>query len=163
MTGHRRENIGEGFINICKAAKTIVETYPDLHIVYPVHLNPNVRATVTDLLSSVKNIHLIAPQDYGEFVYLMNHSHLILTDSGGVQEEAPSLGKPVLVMRNTTERPEGVEAGASVLVGSDTNLIVNTVSKLLTDGVTYNKMASVRNPYGDGQSSRCILDILKRT
>ncbi len=158
VTGHRRENFGEGFLNICKALKEIAVQHPDMDIVYPVHLNPNVQKPVFELLADVKNIHLISPLDYLPFVYLMQHSHLILTDSGGVQEEAPSLGKPVLVMRNTTERPEAVEAGTVRLVGTDVAMIVENVNRLLTDNTLYEKMAQAHNPYGDGRACERIVE-----
>jgi len=152
VTGHRRENFGDGFLNICKAIKEIASIHPELDIIYPVHLNPNVQKPVYDLLSGLKNVYLISPLDYLPFVYLMQNSHLILTDSGGVQEEAPSLGKPVLVMRNTTERPEAVEAGTVMLVGTDCEAIVNGVLVLLNDESVYNKMSKAHNPYGDGKA-----------
>ena len=156
VTGHRRENFGEGFSNICQALKEIALTYPDIDIVYPVHLNPNVRKPVFELLSTIKNIYLIEPLDYLPFVYLMQQSYLILTDSGGVQEEAPSLGKPVLVMRDTTERPEAIEAGTVKLVGTNTTIIVESVRSLLEDEVVYNKMALPHNLYGDGKAAERI-------
>ena len=152
VTGHRRENFGEGFLNICKALKEIAFERPEIDIVYPVHLNPNVQKPVYDLLSDVKNIFLIQPLDYLPFVYLMQNCILVLTDSGGVQEEAPSLGKPVLVMRNTTERPEAVEAGTVKLVGTDAKAIVDNVNSLLTDRTFYDRMAQAFNPYGDGKA-----------
>lgn len=160
VTGHRRENFGEGFLNICKALKEIATTYPDVDIVYPVHLNPNVQKPVFELLGSVKNIYLMPPQDYLPFIYLMQHSYLILTDSGGVQEEAPSLGKPVLVMRDTTERPEAVEAGTVKLLGTDPSEIVKNVTLLLQDKIEYNTMSQAHNPYGDGKACEKILDII---
>ena len=152
VTGHRRENFGDGFLNICKALKEIAIAHPEMDIVYPVHLNPNVQKPVYDLLSGINNIYLIKPLDYLPFVYLMQNCHLILTDSGGVQEEAPSLGKPVLVMRNTTERPEAVEAGTVKLVGTDANEIVENVDLLLKDRSVYDRMAQAYNPYGDGRA-----------
>jgi len=160
VTGHRRENFGEGFLNICKALKEIAIAHPDTDIVYPVHLNPNVQKPVYELLANVPNIYLIPPVDYLPFVYLMQHSHLILTDSGGVQEEAPSLGKPVLVMRNTTERPEAVEAGTVKLVGTDAETIIENVNLLLKDRQTYNEMAQAHNPYGDGKACERIVNLL---
>lgn len=156
VTGHRRENFGDGFLNICKALKEIATKYPDIDIVYPVHLNPNVQKPVFDLLAGIDNIFLISPLDYLPFVYLMQHSYLILTDSGGVQEEAPSLGKPVLVMRNTTERPEAVEAGTVKLVGTNASDITDNVNLLLTDKLVYNKMSQAHNPYGDGKACERI-------
>ncbi|MFV0536873.1 MAG: non-hydrolyzing UDP-N-acetylglucosamine 2-epimerase [Dysgonomonas sp.] len=157
VTGHRRENFGDGFLNICKALKEIATKYPDIDIVYPVHLNPNVQKPVFDLLAGINNIFLISPLDYLPFIYLMQHSYLILTDSGGVQEEAPSLGKPVLVMRNTTERPEAVEAGTVQLVGTDASEIVKSVNILLSDSSVYNKMSQAHNPYGDGRTCERIV------
>jgi UDP-N-acetylglucosamine 2-epimerase (non-hydrolysing) len=159
VTGHRRENFGEGFLNICKALKEIAVSHPDMDIVYPVHLNPNVQKPVYELLANIKNVYLIAPLDYLPFVYMMQHSHLILTDSGGVQEEAPSLGKPVLVMRDTTERPEAVEAGTVKLVGTDAATITTNVALLLNDSALYNQMALSHNPYGDGKACERITNI----
>jgi UDP-N-acetylglucosamine 2-epimerase (non-hydrolysing) len=156
VTGHRRENFGEGFLNICKALKEIALQHPDIDIVYPVHLNPNVQKPVYELLAGVNNVYLIPPLDYLPFVYMMQHCCLIVTDSGGVQEEAPSLGKPVLVMRETTERPEAVEAGTVKLVGTDAAKIVESVRELLEDGVVYNRMARAHNPYGDGKAAERI-------
>ena len=161
VTGHRRENFGQGFISICKALKILVEKNPDINILYPVHLNPNVRKPVNELLSNVSNIKLVEPFQYEEFIYLMSKSYLILTDSGGIQEEAPSLGKPVLVMRDVTERPEAVEAGTVKLVGSDQDNIIKEVQKLLNDNSEYQKMSKAHNPYGDGNASEKILNILK--
>lgn len=161
VTGHRRENFGQGFLNICTALANIAKQYPDVQIVYPVHLNPNVQKPVNELLSGISNIYLIAPQDYLPFVYLMNRSYLILTDSGGIQEEAPSLGKPVLVMRDTTERPEAVEAGTVKLVGTDATLIQQSVIELLENTDLYQTMAAAHNPYGDGVASKKIADFLK--
>jgi UDP-N-acetylglucosamine 2-epimerase (non-hydrolysing) len=162
VTGHRRENFGEGFLNICKALKEIATKHSDIDIVYPVHLNPNVQKPVFDLLAGIDNIFLISPLDYLPFVYLMQHSYLMLTDSGGVQEEAPSLGKPVLVMRNTTERPEAVEAGTVKLVGTDEFEIVKNVNLLLEDSSIYNKMSQTHNPYGDGKACERIVDLIYR-
>jgi UDP-N-acetylglucosamine 2-epimerase (non-hydrolysing) len=153
VTGHRRENFGKGFKEICRAIRTIALGEDDVEIVYPVHLNPNVQTPVYNILSGLKNVHLIAPLDYQPFVYLMDHSYLILTDSGGVQEEAPSLGKPVLVMRDHTERPEAVRAGTVRLVGTDTMNIVREVTRLLHDKGAYVAMSRAHNPYGDGNSS----------
>ncbi|MDD5457669.1 MAG: UDP-N-acetylglucosamine 2-epimerase (non-hydrolyzing) [Candidatus Margulisbacteria bacterium] len=156
VTGHRRENFGEGFINICEALKTIALKHPDIDIVYPVHLNPNVRKPVFEILKNIKNIYLIEPLDYLPFVYLMNKACLIITDSGGIQEEAPGLGKPVLVMRDTTERPEGIAAGTVRLVGTNKNMIIKETGKLLSDSNAYEKMAKAHNPYGDGKASQRI-------
>lgn len=161
VTGHRRENFGQGFLNICSALANLAKQYPDIQIVYPVHLNPNVQQPVNELLAGIENIHLIAPQDYLPFVYLMNRSYLILTDSGGIQEEAPSLGKPVLVMRDTTERPEAVEAGTVRLVGTDINTIERSVIKLLEQPDLYSEMAEAHNPYGNGTACQQIIDFLK--
>tara|TARA_R110002167_G_scaffold58527_1_gene165784 strand:+ start:2246 stop:3385 length:1140 start_codon:yes stop_codon:yes gene_type:complete len=157
VTGHRRENHGQGFINICEALKTIALDNPDTQIIYPVHLNPNVQKPVYELLANIANISLIAPLSYPAFVWLMEKSYLIITDSGGVQEEAPSLGKPVLVMRDTTERPEAVEAGTVVLVGTDRMKIVLEANKLLSDADAYNNMSTLHNPYGDGKASERIV------
>ncbi len=162
VTGHRRESFGSGFENICAALKTIAERFPDADVVYPVHLNPNVREPVFRLLSNSPNVHLIEPQDYLPFVYLMSRSYLVLTDSGGIQEEAPSLGKPVLVMRDTTERPEAVAAGTVKLVGTDEAVIVDEVSKLMTDQQYYQEMSFAHNPYGDGQACARIVEAIKQ-
>jgi UDP-N-acetylglucosamine 2-epimerase (non-hydrolysing) len=160
VTGHRRENFGQGFLNICKALKLLAENNPEVNILYPVHLNPNVRKPVNDLLSNIHNIKLVEPFQYEEFIYLMDKSYLILTDSGGIQEEAPSLGKPVLVMRDTTERPEAVEAGTVRLVGSQQENIFTEVQKLLDDRSEYQKMSKAHNPYGDGNTSKKIVNII---
>ncbi len=163
VTGHRRESFGDGFENICKAFADIAEKHADVEILYPVHLNPNVQEPVNRLLGGDRhsNIHLIDPVDYLPFVYLMNRSYLIITDSGGVQEEAPSLGKPVLVMRETTERPEAVDAGTVILVGTSQEEIVLETSRLLTDEKAYQAMAMAHNPYGDGNASERIVKIMK--
>ncbi len=161
VTGHRRENFGRGFKEICTALKKIAEKNKDLNIVYPVHLNPNVQKPVNEILKNIKNIYLIEPLDYMEFVKLMDRSYIILTDSGGIQEEAPSFGKPVLVMREATERPEGLEAGLIKLVGSKSQNIVKEVEKLLKNKKNYLKMISNHNPYGDGKASMRIVKILK--
>ncbi len=160
VTGHRRESFGEGFENICKALKTIAIKYKDCQIVYPVHLNPNVREPVNRILKNINNIFLIEPLDYLPFVYLMNQSYLIVTDSGGIQEEAPSLGKPVLVMRDTTERPEAVKAGTVKLVGTDTDMITTEIDKLMSDNTLYQTMSQANNPYGDGKACHRIIDKL---
>lgn len=171
ITGHRRENFGDGFENICHAIAELSSRFPDVHFVYPVHLNPNVREPVNRILgqsaiddssSTTTNIHLIEPLSYLPFVAMMNQSHLVLTDSGGVQEEAPSLGKPVLVMRDTTERPEAVEMGTVRLVGTDKGAIVENVSTLLTDEMAYAAMANAVNPYGDGKACGRILTAISR-
>ena len=162
VTGHRRENHGQGFVNICSALKTIALKYKDVQIIYPVHLNPNVIKPVTDLLEEVENINLIEPLSYPAFVWLMNASYLIMTDSGGIQEEAPSLGKPVLVMRNTTERPEAVEAGTVILVGTDENKILDITDKLLNDKRFYDSMSKLHNPYGDGLSCQRIVEYMSK-
>ncbi len=160
VTGHRRESFGEGFISICSALLNLSKKYPDVEIVYPVHLNPQVQGPVKDILAGGTNIHLIAPQEYLPFVYLMNRAHIILTDSGGIQEEAPSLGKPVLVMRETTERPEAVSSGTVKLVGTNEKLIELEVSKLLDSESEYQKMSLAHNPYGDGSASEKIIEAL---
>ena len=161
VTGHRRENFGEGFLHICKAIRELASQYPDIDIVYPVHLNPNVQKPVYELLSGLDNVFLISPLDYLPFIYAMQHSILLLTDSGGVQEEAPSLGKPVLVMRNTTERPEAVEAGTVKLVGTDAETIVGNVVELVRNKDIYKRMSETHNPYGDGQACERIVNALK--
>lgn len=161
VTGHRRENFGEGFLHICKAIKELAALHPDMDIVYPVHLNPNVQKPVYELLSGVDNVYLISPLDYLPFIYAMQHSTLLLTDSGGVQEEAPSLGKPVLVMRDTTERPEAVEAGTVKLLGTDAEAIVSNVTTLLQDKEMYKRMSETHNPYGDGQACERIMAALR--
>jgi UDP-N-acetylglucosamine 2-epimerase (non-hydrolysing) len=161
VTGHRRENFGAGFESICHALKQLVSVFTDVEIVYPVHLNPNVQEPVTRILGNIQRVHLIDPQEYLPFVYLMERSYLILTDSGGVQEEAPSLGKPVLVMRDTTERPEAVDAGTVKLVGTDYDSIVKNVSILLNNEHEYIRMAQALNPYGDGNASSRIVSVLK--
>jgi len=160
VTGHRRENFGTGFEEICQALHDLAGLHPEVEIIYPVHLNPNVREPVNRILTGVKNVHLIEPQDYLPFVKLMDLSYLILTDSGGIQEEAPSLGKPVLVMRDTTERPEAVEAGTVKLVGANRERIVEGVSHLLIDESAYKEMARAHNPYGDGRASERIVEFL---
>ena len=161
VTGHRRENFGKGFEEICQAVKDLAGLHRDVKIIFSVHLNPNVQDPVIRILTGVKNVHLINPQEYISFVKLMDASYLILTDSGGIQEEAPSLGKPVLVMRDNTERPEAIKAGTVKLIGSDRQRIINEVSHLLTDETAYSAMAMVSNPYGDGQASAKILKFLK--
>ncbi|WP_415886759.1 non-hydrolyzing UDP-N-acetylglucosamine 2-epimerase [Providencia rettgeri] len=161
VTGHRRESFGGGFERICHALAEIAQAHPDVQVVYPVHLNPNVSEPVKRILHDIDNIILISPQDNLPFVYLMNHAYLILTDSGGIQEEAPSLGKPVLVMRDTTERPEAVDAGTVRLVGTDTQKIVKEVNRLLTDDAEYHEMSRAHNPYGDGHACQRILAALK--
>jgi len=161
ITGHRRENFGDGFLQICAAIRDLALRYADVHFVYPVHLNPNVRQPVNALLCELANVHLIEPLEYEPFVYLLKHVHLVLTDSGGIQEEAPSLGKPVLVMREVTERPEAVEAGTVALVGANRSRIVNGVSRLLDDDAHYQHMSRAHNPYGDGQACQRIVDVLR--
>ena len=160
VTGHRRESFGSGFERICKALRRIAIEHDDCQIIYPVHLNPNVQKPVSSLLSSIDNISLIEPQDYAPFVYLMTKAKLILTDSGGIQEEAPSLGKPVLVMRDTTERPEAVDAGTVKLVGTNVDLIFDEVNTLLTDQKAFDLMRKAYNPYGDGKATQRILEAL---
>lgn len=161
VTGHRRENHGDGFDNICKALKEIALKKPEIKIVYPVHLNPNVKGPVEANLSGIDNIILIDPLAYPDFIWLMNRSKLIITDSGGVQEEAPSLGKPVLVLRNTTERPEAVIAGTVILVGTDKDLIVRKTINLLENDSEYNRMSELHNPYGDGSACKRIVEFIK--
>jgi UDP-N-acetylglucosamine 2-epimerase (non-hydrolysing) len=162
VTGHRRESFGEGFKHICCALKRIAECFPNIDIVYPVHLNPEVQKPVKALLSHQSNIYLIDPVEYLPFVYLMRASYFILTDSGGIQEEAPSLGKPVLVMRDRTERPEAVDAGTVKLVGTDVEVIVHEAARLLEEPTHYQKMAQAQNPYGDGEASSRIVRILAK-
>jgi UDP-N-acetylglucosamine 2-epimerase (non-hydrolysing) len=161
VTGHRRENFGDGFLNICLAIKEIAEKYPYVEIVFPVHLNPNVQKPVFDLLQNYNNIKLISPLSYEVFIWLLNISYLVLTDSGGIQEEAPSLGKPVLVMREYTERPEAVETGTVILVGTNKSRIVDEVSNLIDDANLYSNMSQLHNPYGDGQASLRIFNFLQ--
>ncbi|MGB0424903.1 MAG: non-hydrolyzing UDP-N-acetylglucosamine 2-epimerase, partial [Flavobacteriales bacterium] len=160
VTGHRRENHGQGFLNICKALKEIAKD-DDVEIVYPVHLNPNVQKPVYELLGECKNIHLVNPLSYPTFIWMMNKSYMIITDSGGVQEEAPSLGKPVLVMRDTTERPEAVESGTVILVGTDPKRIVDEANELINNTARYEKMSELNNPYGDGTSAIQTLNFIK--
>lgn len=164
ITGHRRENFGEGFISICRAIKTLTEKYPDVDFVYPMHLNPNVRKPIHEVfgtkINSLVNMFFIEPLEYLAFVYLMEKSNIVLTDSGGIQEEAPGLGKPVLVMRDTTERPEALEAGTVKLVGTDYDTIIEKVSLLLDDAVYYDKMSKAINPYGDGNACARIIKAL---
>ena len=162
ITGHRRENHGQGFIDICKALKTIALKNPEVQLIYPVHLNPNVQKPVYEMLESVPNIKLISPLSYPSFVWLMEKSYLIITDSGGVQEEAPSLGKPVLVMRKTTERPEAVDAGTVILVGTDTETIIKETQVLLTNKEQYNRMTRCHSPYGDGKACDRIIEYIKK-
>lgn len=161
VTGHRRESFGGGFERICSALAEIARTHPEVQVVYPVHLNPNVSEPVNRILKDIGNVMLIDPQDYLPFVYLMTKAYMILTDSGGIQEEAPSLGKPVLVMRDTTERPEAVDAGTVRLVGTDVVNIVDAVTRLLTDESEYHAMSRAHNPYGDGHACQRILEALK--
>lgn len=167
ITGHRRENFGDGFISMCRAIKALTEKYPDVDFVYPMHLNPNVRKPIHEVfgknLEGLGNMFFIEPLEYLSFVFLMEKSNIVLTDSGGIQEEAPGLGKPVLVMRDTTERPEALEAGTVKLVGTDYDMIVNEVSALLEDQTHYDKMSKAVNPYGDGKAcERIIVSLLKR-
>jgi UDP-N-acetylglucosamine 2-epimerase (non-hydrolysing) len=161
VTGHRRESFGEPFENICLAIRDLAQTFPEVEIVYPVHLNPNVQETVRRVLHNLTNVYLIDPLDYPYLIWLMNRCYLVLTDSGGIQEEAPSLGKPVVVMRDVTERQEGIDAGTAVLVGTDRQKIYHTVSSLLTDPAHYHRMAQAVNPYGDGTTSRQIVNCLR--
>ena len=157
ITGHRRENFGEGFQDICNAIESLAKKYNDIHFIYPVHLNPNVQKPVKQILGNLTNVHLIDPLDYQYFIYILKFSYLILTDSGGIQEEAPSLGKPVLVMRDLTERPEAVKAGTVHLVGTNSQIIFENVSKLIDNKDQYNNMAQAHNPYGDGNASKKII------
>ncbi|HFD31153.1 MAG TPA: UDP-N-acetylglucosamine 2-epimerase (non-hydrolyzing) [Gammaproteobacteria bacterium] len=161
ITGHRRENFGQGFIDLCEAIKTLAASHPSWDFIYPVHLNPNVQKPVKDILKFLNNVALIEPVEYSSFVWLLDNCDLVLTDSGGVQEEAPSMGKPVLVMREVTERPEAVEAGTVKLVGTDKEKIVSEVEKLLLEGDTYTSMAKAINPYGDGKSTPRIIEFVK--
>ncbi|MDG1937825.1 MAG: UDP-N-acetylglucosamine 2-epimerase (non-hydrolyzing), partial [Pseudomonadales bacterium] len=161
ITGHRRENFGQGFVDLCTAIKNLAEAHSDWEFVYPVHLNPNVQKPVFDILSGLDNVSLIEPQDYLPFIWLMNRSSLILTDSGGIQEEAPSLGKPVLVMRSVTERPEAVDAGTVRLVGTDQQAIVEHVEAVMLDEATYQAMSKAHNPYGDGQAAGRIIEVIE--
>jgi UDP-N-acetylglucosamine 2-epimerase (non-hydrolysing) len=160
VTGHRRESFGGGFERICKALAITAKAHPETQILYPMHLNPNVREPVNRILAGIENIHLIEPQQYLPFIYLMSRAHIILTDSGGIQEEAPSLGKPVLVMRDTTERPEAVEAGTVKLVGTDVDVIVGNLNELLMSETAYQTMSFAHNPYGDGKACERILNEL---
>lgn len=166
ITGHRRENFGEGFLNICRAIQTLSKRFPEIDFVYPMHLNPNVRKPIREIfgdnLGGLGNLFFIEPLEYLQFVTLMDRSSIVLTDSGGIQEEAPGLGKPVLVMRDTTERPEAVKAGTVKLVGTDYNQIVDNVEKLLTDDAAYAEMSRANNPYGDGKACLYIADALTR-
>ena len=162
VTGHRRENFGDGFLQICSAIQQLAQLHPKVHFIYPVHLNPNVRKPVSEMLANFDNVHLIDPLEYEPFVYLLKHAYVVLTDSGGIQEEAPSLGKPVLVMRDVTERPEAVEAGTVELVGANKKHIVDSVSRLLDDYVHYQCMSRAHNPYGDGNACARIVDVLKK-
>src|SRR5690554_651403 len=162
VTGHRRENHGDGLIKICSALKTIAENNPDVEIIYPVHLNPNVKGPVNELLSGITNIYLVPPLAYPSFIWLMEKSYLIITDSGGIQEEAPSLGKPVLVTRTTTERPEAVEEGTVILLGTDTDRIVEESNNLLNNKEYYNEMSMLHNPYGDGKASERIVNFIEK-
>lgn len=164
VTGHRRESFGDGFLNICDALKNIATRFPDVDIVYPVHLNPNVQEPVYKKLGGIENVYLTKPLDYLPFIYLMKHCYLVLTDSGGIQEEAPSLGKPVLVMRDTTERPEAVDAGTVILVGTSAEKIFHETEWLILDSERYAAMSMLHNPYGDGKASVRIIDaILEKT
>ena len=161
ITGHRRENFGQGFIDLCNAIKELAQRHQDWDLIYPVHLNPNVQKPVYDILKGLDNVHLLDPLDYAPFVWMMDQSDLILTDSGGIQEEGPSFGKPVLVMRDVTERPEAVQAGTVKLVGTDKEKIINGVESVLLDETLYSKMAKAHNPYGDGRACSRIINVLK--
>ncbi|MEI8129572.1 MAG: UDP-N-acetylglucosamine 2-epimerase (non-hydrolyzing), partial [bacterium] len=168
ITGHRRENFGDGFLEICKAIKELAFKFKEIDFIYPMHLNPNVRNAINTVFGSynvenniIPNIYFIEPLDYLPFIYLMSISYIVLTDSGGIQEEAPSLGKPVLVMRNNTERPEAITAGTVILVGTNKNIIVSKVSELINNNLVYNRMSATINPYGDGSASKKIVSIIK--
>lgn len=161
ITGHRRENFGDGFLQICEALRELASKFDGVHFVYPVHLNPNVQKPVHTILEGLSNVHLVEPLDYEPFVYLLKHSYVVLTDSGGIQEEAPSLGKPVLVMRDVTERPEAVDAGTVELVGANKERIIAGVSRLLEDETHYSKMSHAHNPYGDGRACDRILAVIR--
>ena len=158
ITGHRRENFGDGFQQICLAILELAKKFPQVKFVYPVHLNPNVKDIVYKMLSNRKNIHLINPLSYPAFIWLMSKSHIILTDSGGIQEEAPSFGKPVLILRKNTERHEAVDSGTAKIIGTDPNIILNEVTKLLIDKREYQKMSTANNPFGDGNASERIVE-----
>jgi UDP-N-acetylglucosamine 2-epimerase (non-hydrolysing) len=162
ITAHRRESFGAGLLNVCRAIRQLVAEYPDVGVLYPVHLNPNVQEPVRRMLSGEPQIQLIPPVDYAMFVYLMNEAHFIMTDSGGVQEEAPSLGKPVLVLRDTTERPEALDAGTSRLVGTQVDVIVREAARLLDDDREYKSRSSKTNPYGDGHASERIVQVIQQ-
>ena len=161
VTGHRRENFGDGFLNICDALKNIAQNNPEIDIVYPVHLNPNVQKPVREILSNLSNVYLIDPLEYEKFVYLMSKSFFIITDSGGIQEEAPSIGKPVLVTRDTTERPEALQSGTVKLVGTNKNIIIKEAQNLILQKDEFEKMSKANNPYGDGKASERIVEFLK--
>ena len=161
ITGHRRENFGDGFLQICEALRELASKFDGVHFVYPVHLNPNVQRPVHTILEGLSNVHLVEPLDYEPFVYMLKHSYVVLTDSGGIQEEAPSLGKPVLLMRDVTERPEAVDAGTVELVGANKERIIAGVSRLLEDEAHYSKMSQAHNPYGDGRACDRILAVLR--
>lgn len=161
ITGHRRENFGQGFIEICNALRELSMIYKDIHFVYPVHLNPNVQVPVNSMLKKIPNIHLIDPLNYEPFIYILKYCHIVLTDSGGIQEEAPSLGKPVIVMRDSTERPEAVDAGTVVLSGANLKKIVHETSKLIENKIEYEKMSFAHNPYGNGDAAIKIVDALE--
>jgi UDP-N-acetylglucosamine 2-epimerase (non-hydrolysing) len=161
ITGHRRENFGKGFRDICEAVKELALKNPEVHFIYPVHLNPNVQKPVNEILSVLDNVWLIEPLRYEDFVYLLKQSYLVLTDSGGIQEEAPSLGVPVLVMRDVTERPEAVEAGTVKLVGASKDNIIFNIDLLLNDEALYKKMSQAHNPYGDGKACDRIVEFIR--
>jgi UDP-N-acetylglucosamine 2-epimerase (non-hydrolysing) len=162
ITGHRRENFGDGFLQICEGIKDLAKRYLEVHFVYPVHLNPNVQQPVKEILDGLDNVHLVDPLDYEPFVYLLKHSYIVLTDSGGIQEEAPSLGKPVLVMRDVTERPEAIDAGTVRLVGANRHRIVENICELLDNEESYRLMSRAHNPYGDGKACARIIKVLRK-
>jgi UDP-N-acetylglucosamine 2-epimerase (non-hydrolysing) len=162
ITGHRRENFGDGFLQICEGIKDLAKRYPAVHFVYPVHLNPNVQQPVKEILDGLDNVHLVEPLDYEPFVFLLKHSYIVLTDSGGIQEEAPSLGKPVLVMRDATERPEAIDAGTVRLVGANRQRIMENICELLDNEESYRTMSRAHNPYGDGKACARIIEVLRK-
>lgn len=162
ITGHRRENFGDGFLQICEGIKELAKRYPAVHFVYPMHLNPNVQQPVKEILDCLDNVHLVDPLDYEPFLFLLKHSYIVLTDSGGIQEEAPSLGKPVLVMRDVTERPEAIDAGTVRLVGANRQRIVENICELLDNEESYRSMSRAHNPYGDGKACARIIEVLRK-
>jgi len=162
ITGHRRENFGDSFLQICEGIKDLAKRYPEVHFVYPVHLNPCVQQPVKEILDGLDNVHLVDPLDYEPFVYLLKHCYIVLTDSGGIQEEAPSVGKPVLVMRDVTERPEAIDAGTARLVGANRQRIVENICELLDNEESYRLMSWAHNPYGEGKACAHIIEVLRK-